>query len=364
MGQCVNIIYSFNKKGYEADYWTREIAGASNDRFTFIPFNHDRYLDSQLYVRAQLLDNLYYAGHPELLEMYADFEAAIRKHQADAVIVDNCFPYHPDYQQKRGIYKVLRTSDGPMSAYDRDFAYLHAYHQVLYHSPAYSADMGMEEKLRYCGATNVDFWPLALFDAMFDASKTEETILSGERDIDIIFIGALQLNKMPLLAKVKKAFGRRCRLHGWSTLKRNVYFNVKWGFPGWVRQVAFDASVPLYQRAKIGFNVHNRGDYTVGSYRLFDLPGNGVMQISDGGDHLSEFFKIGEEIIGYKDADDLIDKLRYYLEHDEERQRIALSSYRRVMNDHRISDRMRRAGELIQQGMARIGWKRSAGAAS
>jgi hypothetical protein len=354
----MNIIYSFNKNNFEAEYWTREIAAASSDHFKFIPFNHDPYLDSRLYIRAQLLDNLYYARHSGLLRLYADFDAAIRQYGADAVIVDNFFPYHPDYLRRLPIYKVLRTTDGPLSAYDRDFPYLHAYDQVLYHSPAYSRDMGMAEKLRYCGAMNIDFWPLALFDSMFDTTKTESTLLTSERDIDIIFIGALHLNKMPLLAKVKKVFGRRCRMHGRTVLKANVYFNLKYGFPAWIKPVTFEAYVPLYQRAKVGFNVHNRGNYTVGSYRLFELPGNGVMQISDGGDYLNDFFEVGEEIIGYKNADDLIDKLRYYLGHDQERERIARNGYRRVMRDHRFRDRLRQAGELIEQGMARIGWKR------
>ena len=116
--------------------------------------------------------------------------------------------------------------------------------------------------------------------------------------------------------------------------------------------------VPLYQRSQIGFNVHNRGDYTVGSYRLFELAGNGVMQISDGGKYLDTFFTVGEEIAGYTDPDDLIEKLRYYLRHDEERQRFALNGYRRVMKDHRLRDRMRQAGELIEKGMGRVDWRR------
>ena len=90
--------------------------------------------------------------------------------------------------------------------YDRDFAYLHAYDHILYHSPAYSRDMGMEEKLRYCGAKKVDFWPLASFDALCDPAKTDKNILSAQRDIEVIFIGALHLNKMPLIAAVKKAW--------------------------------------------------------------------------------------------------------------------------------------------------------------
>jgi spore maturation protein CgeB len=253
---------------------------------------------------------------------------------------------------------VLRTGDGPLAAYDRDFAYFHAYHQVLYHSPAYSRDLSMAEKLRYCGARNADFWPMALFDAAFDTTQTEATILAEPRDIDVIFIGALHPNKMPVIARVKKALGRRCRLHGLSTLKRNAYFNVKFGFPGWVRPAPFQAYVPLYQRTKIGFNVHNRGSDTIGGYRLFDLCGNGVMQISDGGEYLDAFFRVGEEIVGYKDADDLVDKIRYYLDHDDERRAIALNGYRRAMRDHRFRHRMDEAEALIRQGMARTGWQR------
>ena len=228
----MKIIYSFNKKGFEADYWAREIAAASTAEYQFIPFNHDPYLDPSLYVRAQLLDNLYYQEHPGLKRMYVDIERKIREVGADVLLVDTCPPYHPDYLRKLNIYKVFRIADGPISAYERDFAYLHAYDHILYHSPAYSRDMGIKEKLLYCGAKRVDFWSLGSFDALCDPSKTDMNILSAKRDIDVIFIGALHVNKMPLIAKVKKALGRRLLLHGLTNLKKNVYFNLKYGFPG------------------------------------------------------------------------------------------------------------------------------------
>lgn len=347
----LNILYSFNKRGYEAAYWTQEIQDASTENYRFIPFNHDRYLDPRRYIRAQLLDDLYYRRDGRLMHLYADFENELEKHSVHAVVVDNCFPYHPDYLRKLQVYKVLRTSDGPLTAYDRDFAYLHAYDHVLYHSPAYSRDMGMEEKLKYCGAKNVDFWPLALFDAVFDPTKSGNELLEHDRDIDIIFIGALHVNKMPLLACVKKHFGRRCRIYGLAGLKKNMYFNLKYGFPGWIRPVSFDEYVPLYQRSKIGFNVHNRGDFTVGSYRLFELPGNGVMQISDGGPYLNDFFKLDDEIIGYSGADDLVRKLEFYLENDDLRRNIALNGYRRVMRDHRFRYRMNQLGAIVESGL-------------
>lgn len=348
----MRILYSFNKRSFEARYWESEIRSASTDQFTFVPFNHDPYLDYNRYARAQLLDNLYYSRHPGLMALYADFERVLEDARIDAILVDNCPPYHPDYLRRFGVYKVLRVADGPMSAYDRDFAYVHAYDHILYHSPAYSRDLDMAGKLRYCGARRADLWPLALFDTAFDVTKTADDILTADRDVDIVFVGTQHTDKLPLLAAIKRVFGRRFRLYGRSSIKKNVYFNLRYGLHTWVRPIAFEAYVPLYQRAKIGINVHNRGKYTVGSYRLFELPGNGVMQLSDGDEYLDAFYRRGEEIVAYRNTDDLIDKLRYFLGHDEQRRAIALNGFQRTMRDHRIKLRMRQAAELIERGMS------------
>ena len=138
-------------------------------------------------------------------------------------------------------------------------------------------------------------------------------------------------------------------MHGLASVKRNLYFNLKYGFPGWVTPIAQADYIPLYQRAKLGFNVHNRGKFTVGSYRLFELPANGVMQLSDGDEYLGSFFDEGNEIVGYANADDLIDKIRFYLRNDEERRRIAANAHRRVMRDYRIEHLLHRAADIIRE---------------
>lgn len=333
------VLYSYNKVGFEETYWSRELNFSCNEH-RIVPFNHGKFIDGSKTTRAQLLDNLYYNRDPRLLNLYEELRRVIAETGADCLVVDNFMPYHPEFLRTLPIYKVLRTSDGPLAAYDRDFAYAHAYDHVLYHSPAYSRDLSMPEKLAYVGVRKATFWPTCLFDEMFDPLKSENELIAQERDIDVIFVGALFPNKMPYLAKVKKALGPRLMLRGLSTLKKNAYFNLMYGFPGWVRPIAFDDYVPLYQRAKIGINVHNRGDFTVGGYRMFDLPGNGVMQICDGGENLSSFYEVGEEVVRHNSVDDLIDKVRYYLDHPAERERIARNGYRRVMADHRIGHRL------------------------
>ena len=347
----ITVIYSFNKVGYEAEFWAREIRAASNDEVRFVPFNHEPYLSVQSYIRGQLLDNIYYEGNPGLERLYRDITSLIAREKADALLVDNCPPYHPEFLRSLDIHKVLRTSDGPLSAYDRDFVYLHAYDQVLYHSPAYSRDLDMREKLGYCGARSCDLWPLGLFDAAYDPSVDEEALFSRHRDIDVIFVGAIHAGKMPLLASVKKALGKRFVIRGLASVKKNLYFNVRYGFPGWITPLPFNRYVPFYQRARIGINVHNRGKFTIGGYRLFELPANGVMQISDGGEYLSTFFEPGREIVGYDTIDELIGKIEYYLKHDDEREAIARGGYRRVLRDHRMAGRLREAGRLIERGI-------------
>jgi glycosyltransferase involved in cell wall biosynthesis len=347
----LTIVYSFNKRGFEAQTWTREIAAASDERVRFVPFNHEPYLPIAEYSRAQLLDNRFFARDPRLLRMYDDVRELIASSGAQALIADNCFPYHPDWLRTLNVYKVLRTSDGPLVAYDRDLAYLHAYDHVLYHSPAFSPELNMAEKLAYAGARRADFWPLGLFDAAFDPSAGEDDLFPGQRDIPIIYIGILSPTKMPLLAAVKKYFGRHCRMYGLTTWKWNAYFAARYRVPAWIRPISADQYVPLYRRARIGFNVHNRGMYTVGGYRLYELPANGVMQISDGGPYLGSFFEVGKEIVAYDDVQDLIAKLRHYLDHEDERTAIARNAYRRVLRDHRMRTRLHAAGELIERGM-------------
>lgn len=348
----LTIVYSFNKSGDEAAYWHREIADASDARARFVPFNHGAYLDPGRYVRAQLLDNLRFARDPDLLRMYADVTGVLRETGASVLVADNCHPYHPEFLRSLDVYKMLRVADGPLAAYDRDFAYAHAYDHVLYHGRGYSDELTYPEKLDFVGARTHDLWPLAAFDALRDTSLTEETLFSRERDIDVVFVGTPSLGKIPTLARVMRGLRGRVVVRGAAGLKRNAYLNLRHGFPGWIRPIPVRAYAPLYGRAKIGFNLHNRGKFTTGNYRLFDLPANGVMQISDGDEYLNDFFGVGTEIVGFTSADDLLDRIHHYLRHDDERRAVAMAGFRRATRDHLLRQRMRQLVDIVERALA------------
>jgi spore maturation protein CgeB len=349
----VKIVFSFNKKGYEAARWKSEIEGSSDGEYEFIPFNHDSYLAIEEYTDSFLLDRLYQFRDPRLMKMYKDLGTLIEDSRADALIVTNCPPYHPDYLRKLKVYKALYSTDDPEATYKRNIPYLHAYQHVFHADPAYSPDMDMDEKMRYCGILNVAWLPISVFDFEFDPARIEESMLSGERDIDIVYVGAFWKQKLDLLAKVKKAFGKRFQQHGYYKSHHNVYVNLRYGYGGWVREVSFPERAELYRRSKIGFNVH-WNEFGLGNQRLYHLPANGVMQICDCTSHLDRVFRTGEEVIGYRGADDLIEKLKYYLDHDEERKEIALRGFRRTMREYRFAVVARRAAKLMREGMGRI----------
>lgn len=359
----LSIIYSYNKVGMEADEWDREIRAASDANFTFTPFNHGRFIDPTRLATAWQLDARYRADDPALSGLYVAFERVVGDASADAVIVANCPPYHPDFLRRIPIYKVLCSGDDPDATYRSNIPYLHAYHHVMFYDPVHSRDMDMVEKMRYCGMSNADWLPLGVMDYEFRPEASVDELLQQERDVEIVYVGSFFRQKLHLLKEVRRAFGRRFRLHGLFRLKHNLFFNVAQGPTAWVRPVSFEQRRNLFQRSRIGFNIH-WNEYGLGNQRLYQLPANGVFQLSDCADHLHHVYEPGREVEPYRSAGELIEKIRYYLEHNAERERQVRAAHERVVREYRFREVTRRAATLIVEGMQRIGYDAAAPDAS
>ena len=352
----MRILYSFNKPGAEGDHLAREIAGASTRDVEFVPFNHQHYLDPGLYSDATRLDALYRAKDARLLAMHRDLQHTVREQRITAMIVANCPPYHPEFLRTLdGVYKALYSADDPGATYLINIPYLHAYDHVFFVAPAYSRELSMREKMQYAGMSNADWLPIAVCDFECDATRPARALSTQKRDIDVIYIGSFWRQKVEALAAVRRALGRRFKVFGLFRARHNLYVNAKYRAGMWVRPVSLAERVALYQRAKIGINIHYN-EYGLGNQRLFHLPANGVMQLCDCAPFLDTVFEPGTEILGYASTDDLIDKLKYYLEHDDERSDIAMRGHERTMRDYRFATVTRRAAELIRAGMRRAEW--------
>ena len=99
--------------------------------------------------------------------------------------------------------------------------------------------------------------------------------------------------------------------------------------------------VKMYRRSKInlGFSSCDSSDDAeerIVQIRLrdFEVPMSGGFYMVEYMEELEEFFEIGKEIVCYTGPEDLVDKVRYYLAHDSERERIRKAGYGRCLRDH------------------------------
>lgn len=75
--------------------------------------------------------------------------------------------------------------------------------------------------------------------------------------------------------------------------------------------------------------------------RPFELAGCGAFTISGRSEDIGKYYKENEEMVFYDNVADLAQKIKYYLAHDAEREKIAEAGYRRTMGEHTYEKRFR-----------------------
>lgn len=110
--------------------------------------------------------------------------------------------------------------------------------------------------------------------------------------------------------------------------------------------------VEIFNQSKIVLNIHTwfgKTDFGINP-RIFEANGCGVLQVSDRKEEISDFYEEGREIILYDSVEELRQQLRYFLEHHEERERIAANAHARTIQDHTYRHRMERMFSLCNLG--------------
>jgi len=68
--------------------------------------------------------------------------------------------------------------------------------------------------------------------------------------------------------------------------------------------------------------------------RTFEVPGCGGFLLTQNAPELERYFELGREAVAFRDVDELVEKLRHYLAHEDERAAVAEAGYARVLRDH------------------------------
>ena len=106
----------------------------------------------------------------------------------------------------------------------------------------------------------------------------------------------------------------------------------------------------ILQSSQITLNHHidMAGSYA-NNMRLFEATGVGALLITDCKENLSEMFEPGKEVVVYRGAEECVELIRYYLEHEEERQTIAAAGQQRTLREHSYYQRMKELVEIVRK---------------
>lgn len=102
-------------------------------------------------------------------------------------------------------------------------------------------------------------------------------------------------------------------------------------------QQLFEAAARKYAESKIVFNIAMKEDVNM---RCFETLATGSFLLTDWVPSIDDLFEDGKHLVLYRSLDEAVDKAKYYLAHDEEREKIAQAGYEHVIKNHTIQHRV------------------------
>ena len=102
----------------------------------------------------------------------------------------------------------------------------------------------------------------------------------------------------------------------------------------------YDMAPYVFKKAKINLNISLRSILNGIPLRAFDVMGAGGFLLTNYQNDFLHFFTPDEDFVFYESKKDLMDKIEYYLKHDEERQEIAEKGHKKILEAHTYKHRV------------------------
>ncbi len=116
--------------------------------------------------------------------------------------------------------------------------------------------------------------------------------------------------------------------------------------------VSFDEMVKIHNQSKINLAfMQSYGENTRPAMKckIFDICMCGGFLICEYIPGIKEFYKIDKEIVCFRDTEEAADKIKYYLSHESERERIAQAGWERAHREHTMAKRLHGVFEEIEK---------------
>lgn len=103
----------------------------------------------------------------------------------------------------------------------------------------------------------------------------------------------------------------------------------------------------IFKCSKINLNMTIKTIETGIPLRIFDILGCKGFLITNYQSEIPDYFIPDEDLVIYEDLDDLIYKIRYYLQHEDERLKIAENGYEKVKRLYTYEHRLKKIFEIV-----------------
>ena len=108
----------------------------------------------------------------------------------------------------------------------------------------------------------------------------------------------------------------------------------------------YDDMPSIFKGSDINLNISLRSIKKGIPLRCFDIMGCGAFLLSNFQEDFLKFFEPGVDFVFYESQKDLIDKIDYYLLHENERKKIAENAYEKIKKDHTFDVRV---GQILNE---------------
>jgi spore maturation protein CgeB len=180
--------------------------------------------------------------------------------------------------------------------------------------------------------------PTELLRIGFDERVLERA--KGPLRHDIVFIGQLGGHAHRPANAVVESAARRIPIEIWGpgveewpdgSPFRRRHHGTAWGLEMY----------RILRGARIAINRHNdASEGYANNMRLFEATGMGTLLLTDQLEGLDDLFTPEREVVAYADADDLVEKARWYLQREDERRAVAAAGHARTLREHGYGVRM------------------------
>lgn len=181
----------------------------------------------------------------------------------------------------------------------------------------------------------------AFFSCGADLEKFKP--LKYKKEIDVSFVGTPKTDRLEFIKYlIKNRINLRVYGMGWDK-----YPEIKDHYDGFVADENF---ANLINRSKI--NICLSKNYVGGTHileRFFNINACRGFCLTEYAEGYFPSFKEGEDIVTFKNKEELLKKIQYYLSHDNEREKVAERAYKKTIKSFSTLESLKKAMNFIEQ---------------